>query len=92
MNLSERKHKYSTLSVRRLGVHLPPADRLVRVRAVRATVVVVAATADVAADIAATRGDWEGRGGGNVVVFAPAASADVDDVVVQRRGMAWSLP
>ena len=61
----EKKHKYSTLSIRRLGVHLPPpADQLVRVRAVRATVVVVAATTDVSANIAATRGDREGPGGG----------------------------
>jgi hypothetical protein len=73
MNLLEKKHKYSTL-VRRL------AERLVRVRAARVAVVIVAATADVAADIAATRGDREGRGGRNVVVFGPAA------------GTAWSLP
>ncbi len=93
MNFLEKKHKYSTLSICRLGVNLPaPADRLVQVRAVRAVVVVVAATADIAADIAATRGDREGRGRGNVVIFAPAASADVDNVIVRRRGMVWLLP
>jgi hypothetical protein len=37
-------------------------------------------------------GIGKAKGGGNVVVFAPAASANVDDVVVRRQGTAWSLP
>ena len=52
--------------------------------------VVAAATADIAADVAATCGGTPR--GGDRRCFCATASADVDDVVIQWQGTAWLLP